>query len=179
MEAGFGISPKEWRRVAYHEAGHAVAAHALGAVIHWVRHLPCALDSAVKSGCSFEWTSPMPPAQSRQAPAIATIAGPLAEWLCQRGTPVSIEGTSPDDFLSQIGPEANSDLETIERLIALDIPNISPEHRKRIYVGCADRAMSLLARQWPAVEAVAGALMDKGLLSHEEALAILQANIQT
>lgn len=139
----------EWPTwVAYHEAGHAIVADYLG-VLEWVQ-----LDPEPETASDSD-------TEVMDGPIL--YAGPLAQARHQRA---SLSGV----FLHS----GRGDFRELMQLVSQPSAGIPPEVRLGAY---REIAHTILAARWPAVEAVAAALLERGYLMDDDVRGIVRAHV--
>lgn len=147
---------------AYHEAGHAVAAYALGRPLPELSMEP---EEEALGTCSFSlWEAFEPEPQGGpeaveriEVEIITTLAGPLAEELA---TGVFHEEAAESDLLLTI--------ELADLLIG------GPEEREACLDALHERAEAILREHWSAVQALAEALVRKRRIDAARARSLIE-----
>ena len=151
--------------VAYHEAGHVVVGHSLGVELASVDILR---DGEGGNGHSVfnvpRWFRPSAPLDERrrryaEAVVITFLAGPIAEARIAGFS--NLEGSGYD--LDAVAREWLRLLEPPER------------HEARL-AGLSQQAQQLVDQNWPAIEKLARALLERRRLTGAEALQLLEAS---
>lgn len=151
-----------YEHIAYHEAGHALAAVALGEVIEWVAIAPA--QGLVNGGrCVSRGSIP-----DKEAGRIAHLALYLAGTLAETFSP-------HQQTLRAAGLDRRNDLEALQEEIMTVFPGADATARHQIVQAAYRAACALLARPGygPAVQSIAAALIQHGTLDHQEVQALL------
>jgi len=136
------------RITAIHEAAHAVIALRLGLVFDFVTTIP---DEDAETDGAMHWTELQSAGDLEIAPtadAIVLLAGPFAE---ARVTNSNLHDVLADD-------PAGEDREALATL-GLD---------DEAFVAASREALALVEQDWPAIERVAEALLERDSLDFEE-----------
>lgn len=144
---------------AYHEAGHAVAARALGLPVPDLSMIP---DEDTVGTCSYAVWVEADEDGRREDTAAVSLAGALAEEIA---VGEFNEEIAEDDLLHAIG--------------LADEVTEAPDERDAWLDRAQDRAEEVLRRDWAAVEALAEALLARRLLSAAEAEEIIAEALTT
>jgi hypothetical protein len=155
--------------VAYHEAGHVVAAHALG--------MPApAYVSIIPDGLTAGHVRerPLPPVSNeikeslmnvaRSLPRLVTLfAGPIAQIRYDPASWNPVNG-SGDWYIA------------CRMVILLDrIIGMGRERRRTLLIGAAMEAGFVVEKNWPLIEGIARALLDRHWLTGDEIVAVLRS----
>ncbi|TPN53993.1 hypothetical protein [Mesorhizobium sp. B1-1-7] len=146
--------------VAHHEAGHAVAASKLGWTIEHLTTIPGCDDRGAFDGQVHFDKRPRHQIQDRDL-RIAFARQKMTEDLI-----ITMAGAAAQRKVaprSRVPASARSDEETTCNLLALAATSFKSEIAMRRF--CAIEARELIARNWPAVEAVAAAAIKERWLS--------------
>lgn len=148
-------------RRAYHEAGHAVAAAALGRIVELVTIVPYGKR---RGACR---TRRAPTSEALEDAVVVTYAGMYADYLCC----IALSGRDLTDVeLDSVVDDAGGDLDKARRVRGLATVVGAPEDDTRI----GRRTVQILDERWPAVEALAAALLKRRRLSGSAARRIIR-----
>lgn len=140
---------------AYHEAGHVVAAHVLGALVY---------EASIKPGSEYLGVTALARMGRKTRPKVAVLlAGGVAEFFAcrMRGWPADAEA---------LAQGAGRDFEEIVRLFRrLSLPS-----RERVQEDASAQAQDILLAHWGLVETLMLALYERETLSALDVLAILK-----
>ena len=153
------MSESEWlREVAYHEAGHAVAAYFLDRPFNSVSIIPDDLTSGRVDGEGYEGRTK----SIIRKEMIVLLAGDLAQRIATEDT---------DNFYD---PTADFDLMQLEELAARAYK--TPELRREFWSEVQKEAWELVAsREWQAaIIAIAQSLLECKELNHEQSVNIIR-----
>jgi hypothetical protein len=163
MEGGAWVQ-LERVRLAWHEAGHAAVAHALGVAVHVVSVLPtrrwpavCIHDGVLIPGADdFQPWVPLvcQPLELRSAierKVVIALAGKIAEQFVADDAPASA-------YVPDLDEDEQAAAEAVEAMVGVGQPALSPEERELLAVGDDDAPPQEPdeARAWAATYALAG-----------------------
>jgi hypothetical protein len=160
---------------AYHEAGHAVVARALGVVVEYVTVLEDGRESGgqvlTHGAAHCVWDSDKAMRLAAMAnDAIICLAGPRAQQLYRppKNPPDAWKSdikvaTSISYFAALI--ESGVDVGRSDTLRDHNITNGQEVFATDFFRRCSDEALKLVEKHWPAIERVAKALLNRPILN--------------
>ncbi len=152
---------------AYHEAGHAVATYVLGQPFEYVTIVPDAAGGSFGHvegiGAAYlDETTLKRQREVARIEAVTLVAGPLADARWVEAEPAFWR--SSDVSYEYECAEANlRDVYTSERRV------------QEVMGEAVTHAQQIVAEQWPAIEALAAALMARETLDYRDAVRIIRA----
>jgi hypothetical protein len=164
------------KQIAHHEAGHAVAARLLGVEVAYVDFRGKA--SAVNAWSAAWAAGEADEARGHEIDAVVSLAGPLAQMRYKGSMVLKSKDWDEGDRTNARGHTTNA--VWLRRNPGKPLPatghNLSAEESEeagQLLAALSEEAATLIAANWPAVQAVAAAMLDRPFLSQSDLDALI------